>query len=454
MADRKLFTDKFIETLKPAPAGTRYMRWDSKIDHLAVRVTDTGRKTFLVVKRKPDRKLKYETLGTYGDITLAKAREKAQQALDLLADGKSLRAELRARDDAVAAETAKAAAADASAFARVAAEYKTRYIERKQKARTQEETWRPFRKLFIPLWGARHVASITRRDIKSALNGLVDEGKGVTANRAKTVLSGFYTWAIDEGYVETSPVAGMKDLVDEEARDRVLADLELQLIWSAAGKMAYPYGDMVKMLAITAQRRDEVAQIARPELLAINDPERARWLLPASRTKAGREHMVPLSAPARAIIEAAPKPDQDQPDGEFLFSTTNGVRPISGYSKCKAELDELIAADLAQQNAGNAASGLEQRVIERWTLHDLRRTAATGMERLGIPDAVRKAVLNHSRATDLGVTAVYSRHDYAREKREALDRWAVHLLGIVEPPAADNVASIAAARARRGGATP
>jgi integrase len=177
---------------------------------------------------------------------------------------------------------------------------------------------------------------------------------------------------------------------------------------------------------------------------------------------------VPLSAASLDVIAAVPCPADDRPKGEYLFSTTNGVKPISGYSDLREKLDEKIAAGLAQLNAERVAANLEplrlgDRIVDgkvvrrgdddgRWTPHDLRRTMSTRMEGMGIADNVRKAVLNHSRKTDLGVTAVYSHHDFAREKREALDRWAVHLLGIVEPPKAANVMSIADARARAGGA--
>jgi integrase len=252
--------------------------------------------------------------------------------------------------------------------------------------------------------------------------------------------------------------------VAEQERERVLADWELRVIWTAAGKVTAPYGDFVKLLALTAQRRDEVAAISRrAELHDLDAPSKAIWLLPAERTKAGREHMVPLSRAAIDIIAGIPAPADDRPKGDFLLSTTNGVRPISGYSKFKAELDEMVAEQLAELNAGRASEGAEPLKLgdyfddrgvkrsrgERWTLHDLRRTASTAMQRLGVADAVRKVVLNHSRKADLGVTAVYSHHDYADEKRVALDRWATHLLGIVEPPKTDNVAPITAAHARR-----
>jgi integrase len=222
-----------------------------------------------------------------------------------------------------------------STFVRVANEYRTRYVEKRQKARSQVETWRPFRRLFIPAWGARHVGSITRRDIKEVLNRLVDDGAGVEANRAKTKLSGFFNWALDEGYVETSPVAKMRNLVAEAARDRVLADWELRLVWTAAGKMAFPYRDVVRLLALCAQRRDEVSRLARSELRDIETPTKARWELPAERTKAGRIQVVPLSKQALAIITAAPAPVNVTPKGDFVFSTTNGVVPIGSYSKLK-----------------------------------------------------------------------------------------------------------------------
>jgi hypothetical protein len=215
VADRKLFTDKFLEALKPAPKGQRYYRWDSKVEHFGVRVTDTGRVSFVVMKRPPGGgNVRTETIGAYGDMTLAKARELAGQALDLLAERKSLRAELRAREEAEVAEAAKRLAETKELFENVATEYKAhiaspRRYPKPMKPRTQEEVWRPFRNLFIPAWGTRHIATVTRQDIKELLNRVAKRGIGVAANRAKTVLSGFYTWAINEGHAQTSPVAGM-----------------------------------------------------------------------------------------------------------------------------------------------------------------------------------------------------------------------------------------------------
>jgi integrase len=466
MAVRKLFTDPYLKSLKPAPKGTRYMVWDKGpvgVDHLAVRVTEKRRVSFIVVKRPKGGAPIYETIGAYGGVTLASARARAREDLVLIADGKVPTEERRARDEAVAAaaaaEEAKKRAAEAGTFERVASLYKADIENPKRKKpikpRSRDEIWRPFRKVFVPAWGVRPLAAITRRDIFGLLEREARRGKGVAANRAKTALSAFFTWAINAGHVETSPMVGMEDFVAEQDRDRVLADWELRIIWAAAGKMGAPYGSCLKLLALTGVRREEAARATRDELHDLDDAARAMWIIPAARTKAGREHRVPLSTAARNVIAAVTAPGQAK--GNFLFSARNGERPVSGFNKAKRQLDDLVAEGLAELNSARAVDGLAPLKLgdfvdeqgrtrnrgERWVVHDLRRSMSTGMQVLKIPDEVRKAVLNHSRATDLGVTAVYSRHDYAQEKREALDRWATHLLGIVEPPARDNVVPLA-----------
>lgn len=446
MQARKNFTDKFLDALKPAAAGDRYVRMDGQVEHFGVRVTDKGNRSFFVLKRMPaafGSTLVRHTIGDYPGVTLKRARELARAAIEMIAEGKVPREVIRAAEAERKAAEEKAAADTKGSFELVAEEFKLRHIAKKKK-RTQEEMWRPFRAHFVPKWRGRHVASITRREVSAALDDLVDAGRGVTANRYKTVLSGFFNWAIDKGYVEASPIAHMKDPFEgERARERVLADWELRLIWSAATWIGYPYGDAVKLLLLTAQRRDEVSRMERPELQSLQHKGKAVWLLPAARTKAGRENAVPLSEPARALLSALPVFKK----GQQVFSTTNGERPIGGYSKFKARLDRRIAKTIARLNARRAAAGAEPLKMDEWRLHDLRRTASTGMERLGISDTVRKLVLNHSRKAELGVTAIYSHHDYADEKRQALDRWAAHLIGIVEPPKKTNVVRLRAAGA-------
>ena len=189
----------------------------------------------------------------------------------------------------------------------------------------------------------------------------------------------------------------------ETARDRVLTDDELAAVWQAATEQGGHFASVVKLLILTGQRRNEVAGMEWKEL----DLRAKIWKLPRGRVKNDSGHEVPLSAPALAVIDSVPRVS-----GRQLLFTTTGSTPISGFSKVKQQIDE--------------ASG-----VEDWTLHDLRRTAASGMARLGVSLPVIEKILNHSSGSFRGVVGVYQRHSFADEKRAALDLWGAHVARLV-----------------------
>ena len=293
------------------------------------------------------------------------------------------------------------------------------------KARTAAETERRLRKYVLPQWGERRVQEITRRDVIELLDGIVDTGKPITANRTLTTLKTLFGWLMDRSVIDASPCTRVKAPAAENSRDRVLSDDELALLWRAAGDLGAPYGGFARTLLLTAQRRDEVAGMRRSELKV-----RDLWTIPSARTKNGVEHDVPLSDEASAIIAAAP-----QIGGEGFTFTVNGSAPITGYSIAKTKLDARMR-ELAREADPDAPE------IPRWTFHDLRRTAASGMARLGFAVHVIEAVLNHTGGEISGVTAVYNRHKYLAEKRRALDTWAAYVMGLVNAPAASNVVAL------------
>lgn len=253
------------------------------------------------------------------------------------------------------------------------------------------------------------LASISRAMIAERLNAIATENGLVTANRVRSSLSAFFGWAIREGITELNPVIATNKNKETE-RSRVLSDDELQLVWNASG--ADHYGAIIKLLMLTAQRADEIASLRRSEL---GD---AAIRLPSSRTKNGREHLVPLSDPALEIVEA--QPTRTNPDGtarDLLFGL--GRKGFSGWSGAKEKLDDRI----------KAAAGQE---IEPWTVHDLRRTGATGMARLGVQPHIIEAVLNHASGHKSGVAGIYNRATYEPEKRAALVLWADHVMSVVD----------------------
>lgn len=194
-----------------------------------------------------------------------------------------------------------------------------------------------------------------------------------------------------------------------------MADDEVRLLWLACEKTGWPFGPLVKLLLLTAQRRNEVAHAELKEFaLTGNDQQ---WVIPEERTKNGKEHVVPLSAVVLQIIDALPKVGK-----KFLLSTT-GETPISGFSKAKKIIDAEMLA-LAKKEAAERGLDADAVKVEAWTFHDLRRTAASGMARLGFPVHVVEAVINHKSGAIQGVAKIYNRYDYLDEKRQALTAWA------------------------------
>jgi integrase len=201
--------------------------------------------------------------------------------------------------------------------------------------------------------------------------------------------------------MERSPCEGVRAPTIERARDRVLTDSELAGIVRAARQLGGPYGAIVEILALTGQRRDVVARMGWDEV----DLERRLWTLPAARTKNDKPHIIQLTDPAVVVISAQPRL------GRFVFSR-NGAIPIGDFSSQKRKIDNLCG-------------------VSQWRLHDLRRTTVSGMASLGVAPHVADKILNHVAGTISGVAAVYQRHQFLRERQDALDRWSAHMVGLL-----------------------
>jgi integrase len=253
----------------------------------------------------------------------------------------------------------------------------------------------------VDRWGNRRISDITDTDIIEVLDRISGHAP-ILANRLHAVLSALFTWARKKRLVAANPCADLDRPAEERSRDRVLDDKELRKVWLAAGELAHPYTGIVKLLILTGQRRNEIADLRWSEI----DLEKRALHLPAARTKNGRPHDVPLSGSALAIIAGLPR----LVDADLVFTIKR--KPITGFSRAKERLD--------------AASG-----VTDWTLHDLRRTVASGLQRLGVRLEVTEAVLNHRGGSMAGIVGVYQRHDYAAEKRDALGRWADHVDAVV-----------------------
>jgi integrase len=290
-------------------------------------------------------------------------------------------------------------------FGSVVDSYLTRYAAKRLKPGTLTDVERYLRRHWGPL-SSLPVRKITRADVAARLACIAEQNGRFAANRARAALGSLYAWAIAEGLADANPVVGTRKAVDEKARDRVLTDEELRLIWQHAGEG--DYGAIIRLLILTGQRREEVAAMTWEEL----DLEGATWRIGGERTKNTRAHEVSLTQPALEILGA-----RRRCDGRSLVFGARG--PFSGWSKAKASLDARMSAAL-----GGCAPA-------PWRLHDLRRTAATRMADLGVQPHIVEAVLNHVSGHKAGVAGVYNKSTYAGEKLMALELWSKHVVGVM-----------------------
>jgi integrase len=250
-------------------------------------------------------------------------------------------------------------------------------------------------------------ADLKRTDVVRVLDALAKGGKVAMASSTAAYGRACYQWAVKRGSISENPFANLP-VAPVEKRDRVLSDEELSAVWKATDRPG-PYNAIVRTLVLTGQRREEVAGMAWAEL----DDDLSTWTIPASRAKNGVAHVVPLSVPVQALLRGFPR----QAGNDLVFPGLRG--PFSGFGKAKAQLDK--------------ASG-----VRDWRLHDIRRTTATGLQKLGVRLEVTEAVLNHVAGSRAGIVGIYQRHDYASEKRAALDAWGAHVAAIVEARVSDS----------------
>lgn len=281
----------------------------------------------------------------------------------------------------------------------------------------------------VDKWGHRPIATITRAEVIALLDEIVDRGAPVMANRVLAALRKLFNWSIERGLLETSPCDKVKPPTAERSRDRVLTDEEITALWHGAESMGWPFGKMFQVLLLTGQRREEVAGMAWSEMDLANKV----WTLPRARVKTDKAHDVPLSDAVVAILERLPRLD-----GAGYVFTTNGRNPVSGFSKGKETLDGKMRAHLRKRAADIAgdATGVD---MAPWRIHDIRRTVASGMAKLGISLAVIEKILNHTSGSFGGIVGVYQRHEFADEKRRALDAWAGYVMTLVSDEPGENV---------------
>ncbi|MCH9050075.1 MAG: tyrosine-type recombinase/integrase [Proteobacteria bacterium] len=423
---RPNFTAASIDKLKPPKKG-RIEKYDGKIPGFGVRVTDKGVKTWIAVYTSPIKRngkpwRRRYTIGRVGDHDLADARDRADRILR----------DARAGIDPIEKERQERLAADdESKTFRVAVDEFVDLKISKQTPRGQKESRRPLESL-RPEWGYRNVADIGRLEIIDLRDRLVKEGKPYAAERTVTELKRFFRWCVDQGKLDASPaalVASPFGKGERKPRKRKLDEKEIGILWPAFEVMAYPFGHYLESLLVTGQRRSEVATMRWPEI----DLDKKRWTIPAEKTKSEREHIVPLSSLALDILEACPRFDDEHEKNDYVFSSTGGSRPISGFSKLKNIID-VEAKKIAEKTSAPT--------VENWRLHDFRRTMTTMLAEIGIKPHILGAVINHSPGSLHGVTAIYNLYEYLPEKKHALEAWGRKIGSIIRPEADEKVVPI------------
>jgi integrase len=377
-------TKSAIDSLPTSKSDVVY--WDAGYPGFGVKVTPKGRKVFIVLYRTAGAgsKLRKYTIGPYGRVTLHQARVAAQRVFAAKLDGRDPVAEKREAKRRVVAD-------------RVEDLLEMFIAQRLSQNRSGGEISRLLRREVGKTWAGRSVHEISKRDVVEVVTAIEQRGAPVAANKALKSIKTFLRWCVGRAVLDQSPAEGVPLPAKEVARDRVLDDEELAQVILAARQIGGPYGGIVELLAFTGQRREEVARLPWEEL----DLARRIWTIPKSRTKNAKAHVVHLSEQSLAVLTRA---DRNSP---LVFSLL-GTKPFQEFSRAKRVLDQL--------------SG-----VTGWRLHDLRRTCVSGMARLGVAPHVADKILNHQSGTISGVAAVYQRHEFLAERREALERWGAHV---------------------------
>jgi integrase len=345
--------------------------WDTHVTGFGARKQTNG--TFYYVRYRHNGAQVVRSIGRHGPLTPDTARAKAKQLLGIVAGGTDPFAQTLSGEGFLAAVD--------------------RYLQRKRgvlKPTSFAEAERYLRSHATPLHSLR-LSQIDRRKIAILLGEIETNSGPVARNRLRSALSAFFSWCVTEGLLEANPVQGTAKANENGSRERVLSREELRQLWRSLGDE--PFSDVVRLLLLTGQRRNEIGKLQWSEI----DLGRKLVVLTPGRTKNGRQHEIPLSAQAVKILERMPRRNSS----DFLF----GRRGFSDWAVAKTKLD---------RHAG----------IAPWRIHDLRRSCATGMAELGVQPHIIEAVLNHVSGHKSGVAGVYNRATYAEPVREALQKWA------------------------------
>ena len=451
---KQKLTVRTVEALVP---GERDMLcWDTEVPGFAVKVTPKGKKNFVLYYRTEDHTQRKPTIGTFPAMKPEKAREIARRWLT----------EAREGGDPSAARKVKRASRGEGTVAELFEDYKAA----KARLRSLPEITRIFDKDILPTLGTMRAEDVTRSDVTRLMDKLSARSP-VVASNARKRLSAFYAWALPrlpDG--ASNPVIGAVAAPAPASRERVLSSAEIKALWEVLGEEAEPWRTALRLMILTGQRRGEVFEADWSEF----DLTEEQWTIPAERTKNGKAHVMPLSEPVLGLLRSMPM------TGPAIVSADSAARlaEMTGRSVAEADGARWREFDLAAglwrlprkrsatgrviniqlsddaraflatlARTGSLFPGGEARPFSRvarrireavdkklgesadpWSWHDIRRTVATGLQRLGVRLEVTEAILNHVSGSRAGIVGVYQRYDWLAEKKAALAAWAIEVL--------------------------
>lgn len=415
-------TKRAVDALNPSPK-TDFL-WDDEVKGFGLKVTPAGSRSYIFQYRMGGRtaKVRRHTIGAHGPWTPDQARKEAKRLshmVDCGQDPGTIKQEKRHQDVALA-------------FSSYAERFIVEYLQVEWKG-SHELAAGLLRREAVPVLKSKPLTDIRRSDISAILDRMADR----PASRRNTfaALRRLFRWAVGRGDIAASPIGEMEPPAAPASRDRVLSDSELSIVWHASEGLGYPFTYFVKLLILTGQRREEVAGLNWAEL----DRDQAMWILPAERSKNATAHHVPLSSGAIDLIDGIAHRFQQKsgtwPKQGFLLSS-NGDKPSRGFSVAKSRLDKFCNELLKKRDHQFSSDDK----LKPWRFHDLRRTCATGLQRLGVRFEVTESVLNHLSGSRSGIAGVYQRHTWATEKKAALQAWNDHVKAICPSTDADRTA--------------
>lgn len=434
-------TKRAVDGIKPSGAD-QYL-WDDALPGFGLKVTPGGARVYLLKYRMGGREsvTRRYTIGKHGPLTPDQARNRARELAAMVAHGIDPRQieldAIAAADEAKREAETKTKLEGELTFEKVAGRWLEHY-KIGHRPRSYGQAKLVIDKHLIPTLRGKPLPAITRTHVQAILDGI--PARQLASRRTVYAYASiFFGWALQRGDIAENPLLNMKKPKAPKSRDHVLTDGELASIWQATETLRAPLGAFYRVLLLTGQRREEVAGMTWAEL----DRATAAWIIPANRAKNGIAQIVPL-APAvvdemdRLALAVRVKAKEDSPDEKRWpkvgpVMSIRGTVALSCFSQAKTALDIAVAKD-----AG---------AIKPWRVHDLRRTLATGLQRLGVRFEVTEAVLNHVSGARSGVAGIYQRHDWKDEKRTALDAWARHIAALLVPADQSNVVSLVEARA-------